>query len=116
MKILSGDSTERANVLCIVNPCNPTGDYMPLDQIKTWINDNVYDGGFVIVGKLFVINGKYVLEQKKNRLIWVLILRRVYATMALCKLPRRLPDFTSHICRRIVRKPQYLTLCATLMD
>ncbi|CAO3675032.1 unnamed protein product [Umbelopsis ramanniana] len=49
MKILSGDSTERANVLCIVNPCNPTGDYMPLDQIKTWINDNVYDGGFVIV-------------------------------------------------------------------
>jgi histidinol-phosphate/aromatic aminotransferase/cobyric acid decarboxylase-like protein len=58
MKILSGDSTERANVLCIVNPCNPTGDYMPLDQIKTWINDNVYDGGFVIVGKLFVINAK----------------------------------------------------------
>lgn len=51
MKILSGDSTERANVLCIVNPCNPTGDYMPLDQIKTWINDNVYDGGFVIVGR-----------------------------------------------------------------
>jgi hypothetical protein len=51
MKILDGDSTERANVLCIVNPCNPTGDYMPLDQIKTWINDNVYDGGFVIVGR-----------------------------------------------------------------
>jgi hypothetical protein len=51
MKILNGDSTERANVLCIVNPCNPTGDYMPLDQIKTWIQDNVYDGGFVIVGK-----------------------------------------------------------------
>jgi histidinol-phosphate/aromatic aminotransferase/cobyric acid decarboxylase-like protein len=51
MKILDGDSSERANVLCIVNPCNPTGDYMPLDQIKTWINDNVYDGGFVIVGR-----------------------------------------------------------------
>ncbi|GAB5587888.1 hypothetical protein Unana1_02788 [Umbelopsis nana] len=49
MKILNGDSTERAKVLCIVNPCNPTGDYMPLDQIKTWIQDNVYDGGFVIV-------------------------------------------------------------------
>ncbi|CAM0138139.1 hypothetical protein VKS41_001371 [Umbelopsis sp. WA50703] len=49
MKILDGNSKEVANVLCIVNPCNPTGDYMPLDEIKSWIEDNVHDGGFVIV-------------------------------------------------------------------
>jgi histidinol-phosphate/aromatic aminotransferase/cobyric acid decarboxylase-like protein len=51
MKILDGNSKEVANVLCIVNPCNPTGDYMPLDEIKSWIEDNVHDGGFVIVGE-----------------------------------------------------------------
>lgn len=34
---------------------------MPLNQIKTWINDNVYDGGFVIVGRFI-----YTLDLSKE--------------------------------------------------
>ncbi|KAI8973383.1 pyridoxal phosphate-dependent transferase [Mycotypha africana] len=40
---------DRADVLCVVNPCNPTGDYLSIHQLKEWIRDNVNPGGCVIV-------------------------------------------------------------------
>ena len=27
----------RASLVCVVNPCNPTGDFMPLQEMKNWI-------------------------------------------------------------------------------
>lgn len=36
-------------MLCIVNPCNPTGDYFSVEPLKAWIQDNVKPGGCVIV-------------------------------------------------------------------
>ncbi|PVU99564.1 hypothetical protein BB559_000605 [Furculomyces boomerangus] len=49
MELLSNDSKEKANVVCLVNPCNPTGDYLQIDQLISWVSSNVLDGGFVIV-------------------------------------------------------------------
>ncbi|KAG5456216.1 MAG: pyridoxal phosphate-dependent transferase [Olpidium bornovanus] len=48
-EILSADSTEPADLTCIVNPCNPTGDYMPLRAVKEWIEKNVADGAVAVV-------------------------------------------------------------------
>lgn len=50
-KILDPSSPERADMLCIVNPCNPTGDYFSVEPLKEWIKNNVKQGGCVIVGK-----------------------------------------------------------------
>lgn len=50
-KILDPSSSERADMLCIVNPCNPTGDYFSVEPLKEWIKNNVKQGGCVIVGK-----------------------------------------------------------------
>ncbi|CAG8585958.1 17021_t:CDS:2 [Rhizophagus irregularis] len=47
--ILQPQDTTPANLLCIVNPCNPTGDYKNINDLKYWIDKNVEDGGFVIV-------------------------------------------------------------------
>ncbi|KAG9296414.1 hypothetical protein G9A89_015006 [Geosiphon pyriformis] len=47
--ILKPDDTRRGKLSCIVNPCNPTGDYKNLSEVKQWIEDNVEDGGVVIV-------------------------------------------------------------------
>lgn len=44
-------STERVDLLCIVNPCNPTGDYFDLASLQEHIRNNVLPGGAVIVGK-----------------------------------------------------------------
>lgn len=38
-------------MICIVNPCNPTGDYFSVEPLKAWIKSNVKSGGCVIVGK-----------------------------------------------------------------
>jgi len=38
-----------ADLTCIVNPCNPTGDYLKLDEIKTFIETNVKEGSTVLV-------------------------------------------------------------------
>ncbi len=51
-KILDPSNPERADMLCIVNPCNPTGDYFSVEPLKKWIRDNVKQGGCVIVGKV----------------------------------------------------------------
>ena len=40
---------ERSNLTCLVNPCNPTGKYMPIEELKAYISDNVPDGSHVIV-------------------------------------------------------------------
>lgn len=50
-KILEPSNPERADMICIVNPCNPTGDYFSVEPLKEWIKDNVKSGGCVIVGK-----------------------------------------------------------------
>ncbi|CAG8463056.1 18572_t:CDS:2 [Acaulospora morrowiae] len=46
---LPSKDTNRATLLCIVNPCNPTGDYFTVEELKRWIIDNVEDGGVVLV-------------------------------------------------------------------
>jgi histidinol-phosphate/aromatic aminotransferase/cobyric acid decarboxylase-like protein len=49
-ELLSSDSTTTpADLLCLVNPCNPTGDYMSLDQVQTWISINAADQAIVMV-------------------------------------------------------------------
>ncbi|CAG8612406.1 pyridoxal phosphate-dependent transferase [Gigaspora rosea] len=47
--ILSPQDNTRATLSCIVNPCNPTGDYKNVAEMKKWILDNVEEGGVVIV-------------------------------------------------------------------
>ncbi|KAJ2557441.1 hypothetical protein EV175_001346 [Coemansia sp. RSA 1933] len=48
-ELLPSDSPDKANVACLVNPCNPTGDYLDLPQVKSWIKDNVLPGGYVLI-------------------------------------------------------------------
>ncbi|ORZ14046.1 pyridoxal phosphate-dependent transferase [Absidia repens] len=48
-KILPPSSPDRVNMLCIVNPCNPTGDYFSVEPLKAWIKANIAAGGTVIV-------------------------------------------------------------------
>ncbi|KAI8067666.1 pyridoxal phosphate-dependent transferase [Gilbertella persicaria] len=48
-EILEPSNPEKADMLCIVNPCNPTGDYFSVEPLKAWIKDNVKSGGCVIV-------------------------------------------------------------------
>ncbi|GAA5811755.1 hypothetical protein MFLAVUS_005198 [Mucor flavus] len=48
-KILEPSNPERADMICIVNPCNPTGDYFSVEPLKEWIKENVKSGGCVIV-------------------------------------------------------------------
>lgn len=50
-KILDPSNPEKADMICIVNPCNPTGDYFSVEPLKEWIKNNVKEGGSVIVGK-----------------------------------------------------------------
>ncbi|OMH83140.1 Histidinol-phosphate aminotransferase 1 [Zancudomyces culisetae] len=45
----SGENDTKANVSCLVNPCNPTGDYMEVDEVLEWILNNVTSGGFAII-------------------------------------------------------------------
>lgn len=44
------------DLLCIVNPCNPTGDYFDLVSLQEHIRNNVLPGGAVIVGKWDTMN------------------------------------------------------------
>ncbi|KAI8331661.1 pyridoxal phosphate-dependent transferase [Chlamydoabsidia padenii] len=48
-KILEPSNPDRVDMLCIVNPCNPTGDYFSVEPLKAWIKANVATGGTVIV-------------------------------------------------------------------
>ncbi|ORX48550.1 PLP-dependent transferase [Hesseltinella vesiculosa] len=48
-KVLPPMTVDRANMVCLVNPCNPTGDYMSIEPLKAWIKANVKTGGTVIV-------------------------------------------------------------------
>ncbi|KAF9163551.1 hypothetical protein DFQ26_002400 [Actinomortierella ambigua] len=47
--ILCPKGEDKANVVCIVNPCNPTGDYKSVEELKTWILENVQDNGVVVI-------------------------------------------------------------------
>jgi histidinol-phosphate/aromatic aminotransferase/cobyric acid decarboxylase-like protein len=38
-----------ADLTCIVNPNNPTGEYMGVEDMKKWVEDNCKDGSHVIV-------------------------------------------------------------------
>eukprot|EP00922_Rhytidocystis_sp_ex-Travisia-forbesii_P050987 GHVS01075725.1.p1 GENE.GHVS01075725.1~~GHVS01075725.1.p1 ORF type:complete len:478 (-),score=104.80 GHVS01075725.1:581-1927(-) len=46
-KLPADDSS--AELLCIVNPCNPTGDFMPVETLKSYISSNCLDGSAVVV-------------------------------------------------------------------
>ncbi|KAJ2077678.1 hypothetical protein H4R24_004981 [Coemansia sp. RSA 988] len=48
-ELLPVDSKDKANVACLVNPCNPTGDYLELPELKRWISANVLPGGYVLI-------------------------------------------------------------------
>eukprot|EP00667_Euglena_gracilis_P012421 EG_transcript_12756 len=48
-KILRQDDPTPATLTCIVNPCNPTGDYLHVEEIKAWIEKNCADGTTVMV-------------------------------------------------------------------
>ncbi|KAJ1991531.1 hypothetical protein H4R33_001325 [Dimargaris cristalligena] len=47
--LLKVNDDSPAAIACIVNPCNPTGDYKPLNQLKKWVEANVQDGGFAVI-------------------------------------------------------------------
>ncbi|KAI9469968.1 MAG: pyridoxal phosphate-dependent transferase [Benjaminiella poitrasii] len=47
--ILDPSNPEKVDMICIVNPCNPTGDYFSVEPLKEWIRNNVKSGGCVIV-------------------------------------------------------------------
>ena len=40
---------QKASLVCIVNPNNPTGDYLGVKKLKEWIEDSTCDGGTVLV-------------------------------------------------------------------
>ncbi|KAJ1642166.1 hypothetical protein J3B02_005146 [Coemansia erecta] len=48
-EMLSSDSADKANVVSLVNPCNPTGDYLDLPELKKWISENTLPGGYVLI-------------------------------------------------------------------
>ncbi|KAI9273693.1 pyridoxal phosphate-dependent transferase [Sporodiniella umbellata] len=48
-KILEPENPAAVDMLCIVNPCNPTGEYYSVDIMKSWIEKNIKDEGCVIV-------------------------------------------------------------------
>ncbi|KAJ2718684.1 hypothetical protein GGI07_005638 [Coemansia sp. Benny D115] len=48
-ELLAAESADKANVACLVNPCNPTGDYLDLAEVKQWIDANVLPGGYVLI-------------------------------------------------------------------
>ena len=41
--------TTKPAILSIVNPCNPTGDFLSLEKLKEWILNNSQRGTFVLV-------------------------------------------------------------------
>ncbi|KAI9183117.1 hypothetical protein H9P43_004034 [Blastocladiella emersonii ATCC 22665] len=47
--ILAPTAAQPATMTCIVNPNNPTGEYMDIDALKAWIRANVEDGGVVVL-------------------------------------------------------------------
>lgn len=51
--VVPAANRQRTRMACIVNPCNPTGDYMEVEEMKNWILENVEKGGTVIVGGCF---------------------------------------------------------------
>ncbi|KAJ3189435.1 hypothetical protein HDU85_003065 [Gaertneriomyces sp. JEL0708] len=47
--VLSPENSEPASLTCIVNPNNPTGDYMSIDELKLYIETTVADNTVVMV-------------------------------------------------------------------
>jgi hypothetical protein len=79
---LAANSKERAMLTSIVNPCNPTGDYMSLPELKAWIDENVQDGGVVLVGEMCFVCFRLHVRSDKNPsglgipVIWTILLYR----------------------------------------
>eukprot|EP00923_Selenidium_pygospionis_P029110 GHVN01051933.1.p1 GENE.GHVN01051933.1~~GHVN01051933.1.p1 ORF type:complete len:128 (-),score=7.92 GHVN01051933.1:210-593(-) len=44
-----GWNDKSAHLWCIVNPCNPTGEFTPIDDLKTEICGNASAGTYVLV-------------------------------------------------------------------
>ncbi|PVU86621.1 hypothetical protein BB561_006640 [Smittium simulii] len=47
--VIDALSPDKVDLACLVNPCNPTGDYLNVQQQLEWIEKNVIDGGFVLL-------------------------------------------------------------------
>ncbi|KAI9216198.1 pyridoxal phosphate-dependent transferase [Blastocladiella britannica] len=47
--ILAPTDSQPATLTCIVNPNNPTGEYMDITALKAWIRTNVEDNGVVVL-------------------------------------------------------------------
>ncbi|KAI7854414.1 pyridoxal phosphate-dependent transferase [Circinella umbellata] len=48
-EIMDPTYKEPVDLLCIVNPCNPTGDYFDIESLKTFLKANVVPNGAVLV-------------------------------------------------------------------
>ncbi|RKP11596.1 pyridoxal phosphate-dependent transferase [Piptocephalis cylindrospora] len=48
-RILEASTEERASLVCLVNPCNPTGDYLTWEEVVAWIRQHALPGAVVIV-------------------------------------------------------------------
>lgn len=48
-RILGPEEEERASLVCLVNPCNPTGDYLSQEEVLAWIHRHAQPGAVVIV-------------------------------------------------------------------
>ncbi|KAI9489684.1 pyridoxal phosphate-dependent transferase [Zychaea mexicana] len=48
-EIMDPTYKEPVDLLCVVNPCNPTGDYFDVESLKAFIKANVVSGGTVLV-------------------------------------------------------------------
>jgi histidinol-phosphate/aromatic aminotransferase/cobyric acid decarboxylase-like protein len=77
--ILSHSDPEPASLMCIVNPNNPTGDYMPLEELKQCIESTAAVGSTVMVDESMqesavtfhkkINERRDLLLQEKTRLI-----------------------------------------------
>ena len=85
--VVAAGSTRSATFVSLVNPTNPTGDYMDIQTMRTWIEANVQDGATVTVDESMqlwlgpewrsdslVSQGKWIREQWESRRVAVYVI------------------------------------------
>lgn len=65
--------SEESSLLCMVNPTNPTGDFMPLREVKAYIENHAKDNSFVTVDEsmLFWYGPDWRSESLTQQTDWV---------------------------------------------
>ena len=85
--VVAAGSTRSATFVSLVNPTNPTGDYMDIQAMRTWIEANVQDGATVTVDESMqlwlgpewradslVSQGTWIREQWESRRVAVYVI------------------------------------------